>query len=220
MSEITSKNLNDSLSKLQKTKAELLEIGMKMLSADDGNLFPVDLIAIGAMKRTVSNTEGFLTLIDAQNMTAARSLLRVQLDTFMRFSAIWLVTLPHDFANEIIAGKHIRNIKDHTGNKMTDRYLVDTLSKEYPWLKDVYDNLSGYIHFSAQHLFNAVEKIDNDTRTLSINIGKEDLQYPEWSWAETVDYFTESVNIFFHYLNGWIATKNKVQLADPSYINK
>ncbi|MFA5214673.1 hypothetical protein [Sulfuricurvum sp.] len=211
MSKKAPKKLNDSLSDLKKTEIELLKVGMNMFSADGGNLFPIDLIAIGAMKRTTSNTEGFITLVEAQNMTAARSLLRVQLDTFMRFSAIWIVDSPQDFANEIISGKHIRNIKDRAGNKMTDRYLVDTLSKEYPWLKDVYDNLSGYIHFSAKHLFNAVEKVNNDTRTLSIKIGKEDLQYPEWSWVETVDCFTESVNIFFHYLNGWVATKNTVK---------
>ncbi|MDM5271199.1 hypothetical protein PGH07_03330 [Sulfurovum sp. zt1-1] len=208
MSQKTSKCLSDAIANLKSTEKELLQLGKLMLSADDGKLFPVDLIAIGAMKRTASNTEGFIGLVEAQNMTSARSLLRVQLDTFMRFSAIWLVDSPHDFAHEIIGGKHIRNIKDRAGNKMTDSYLVETLSKEYPWIKNVYDNLSGYIHFSAQHLFNAVEKVDDDTRTLSLVIGKEDQKYPEWSWIETVDCFTESVNIFFHYLKGWIATKN------------
>jgi len=204
---MSEKNLNDAILRLRETENELLKIGMAMLSADNGNLFPVDLIAVGAMKRTASNTEGFITLIEAQNMTAARSLLRIQLDTFMRFSAIWLVDAPQDLANKIIAGKHIRNIKDKNGNKMTDRYLVENLTKEYPWLKDVYKNLSGYIHFSSAHLFNAVENLDNEMKTMAIKIGKEDLQYPEWSWIETVDCFTSSINIFFKYLNSWIAVK-------------
>ena len=208
MNNKSSENLSDAISNLRKTEDKLLALGMDMLSADNGNLFPVDLLAIGAMKRTASNTEGFITLIEAKNMTSARSLLRVQLDTFMRFSAICLVDSPHDFANEILTGKHIRNVKDKLNNKMTDRYLVDTLSKEYPWVKEVYGNLSGYIHFSAQHLFNAVENMNNDTQTLNINIGKEDLQYPEWSWIETVDCFTESVNIFLQYLSGWTITKS------------
>lgn len=209
MSLNTSKSLNEAIAKLKATEKELLQLGELMLLADKGNLFPIDLIAVGAMKRTASNTEGFVGLIESQNMTCARSLLRVQLDTAMRFSAIWLVDVPHDFAREVIGGKHIRNLKDRAGNKMTDRYLAETLSNEYPWVKNVYDNLSGYIHFSAQHLFNAVEKVDDDTRTLSIIIGKEDQQYPEWSWIETVDCFTESVIIFFHYLKGWVATKNQ-----------
>ena len=204
---MSEKNLNDAILRLRETENELLKIGMAMLSADNGNLFPVDIIAVGAMKRTSSNTEGFITLIEAQNMTAARSLLRIQLDTFMRFSAIWLVDAPQDLANKIIAGKHIRNIKDKNGNKMTDRYLVENLTKEYPWLKDVYKNLSGYIHFSSAHLFNTIENVDNEMKTMAIKIGKEDLQYPEWSWIETVDCFTSSINIFLKYLNSWIAVK-------------
>lgn len=208
MSLQTSKSLNEAIAKLKATEKELLKLGELMLTVDNGNLFPIDLIAVGAMKRTASNTEGFVRLIEAQNMTCARSLLRVQLDTAMRFSAIWLVEVPHDFAREVINGKHIRNLKDRTGNKMTDRYLAETLSIEFQWVKDVYDNLSGYIHFSAQHLFNAVEKVDDASRTLSLIIGKEDQWYPEWSWIETVDCFTESVIIFFHYLKGWIETKN------------
>ncbi len=207
MKEKASKSLDDALIELKKTEKVLLNLGMDMFSSDEGKLFPVDLIAIGAMKRTASNTEGFITLVESNNMTSARSLLRVQIDTFMRFSAIWMVDSPHELSADVIAGKHIRNIKDREGSKMTDRYLVDTLSKEYPWIKETYGNLSGYIHFSAQHLFNAVEEVNHDTGTLGIKIGKEDLQYPEWSWVETVDCFTESVNIFFHYLNGWIATK-------------
>ena len=216
MSQQATKSLSDAILELKKTEDILLELGMNMFSADNGNLFPIDLVAIGAMKRTTSNTEGFITLVKSQNMTCARSLLRVQIDTFMRFLAIWLVDLPHDFANEVIAGNHIRNIKDRTGNKMTDRYLVDTFSKEYTWLKDVYNNLSGYIHFSAQHLFNAVEKIDNDTRTLSIYIGTEDSQYPEWSWVETIDYFTESVNIFLYYLHSWTVIKDANNICNKT----
>lgn len=205
----TSKSLDDALANLRKTEEELLQLGIDMLSVDSRNIFPVDLIAIGAMKRTASNTEGFILLVESKNISSARSLLRVQMDTFMRFSSLWIVDSPHNLAVEIIHGKHIRNIKDKLGNKMTDRYLTEILSKEYPWIKNVYDNLSGYIHFSSQHLFNAVNQINNDTKTISFEIGKEDKQYPESSWIETVDCFIESVNILFFYLKSWIETKNR-----------
>lgn len=204
-----SKSLEEAIARIKTIEKELLRLSELMLASNNGNLFPVDLVAVGAMKRTASNTEGFIKLIETQNMTCARSLLRVQLDTAMRFSAIWLVESPHDFANEIINGKHIRNIKDKSGNKMTDLYLAETLSKEYSWVKPVYDNLSGYIHFSAKHLFSAIEKVDAKTKTLSIVIGKEDQKYTKKSWIETIDCFIESVLIFFHYLNGWIASKNQ-----------
>jgi hypothetical protein len=105
---------------LKKTESTLLNLGKTMLTTDGGNLYGIDLIAIGAMKRTASNTEGFITLVEAKNMVSARSLLRLQLDTFMPFSAMWLVESPQKVALEIIEGKHIRNIKDKSGKKMTD----------------------------------------------------------------------------------------------------
>ena len=205
----TSKSLDEALANLRRTEDKLLQLGIELLSADSGNMFSIDLIAIGAMKRTASNTEGFILLIESKNMSSARSLLRVQIDTFIRFSSLWIVDSPHDFAAEIIHGKHIRNIKDKLGNKMTDRYLIEILSKEYPWIRNVYDNLSGYIHFSSQHLFNSVNQINNDTKTISFKIGKEDRQYQESSWIETVDCFVESTNILFFYLKSWIEIKNE-----------
>jgi len=54
MSKNASENLRDAIFYLKKTEDELLKFGMDMLSADDGKLFPVDLIAIGAMKLTTS----------------------------------------------------------------------------------------------------------------------------------------------------------------------
>lgn len=214
MDKISSDNLEEALAKLKETEDAVWEIAKEMFDADQGNMFPVDLLAIGAMKRTASNTEGFVTLINSKNMPAARSLLRIQLDTFIRFYSIWLVDNPHDFAQDVIGGNHIRRIKDRNGNKMTDFYLVKELTGDYPWLPTVYDKLCGYVHFSEQHLFNSVQNVNDQDRTLTFAIGKEDNQYPEKSWVEAVDCFTNSVHILFYYLNSWIATKNGVNTAN------
>lgn len=214
MDRISSENLHEAILKLRSTESQVMELGKSMLLADGGNMFPVDLLAIAAMKRTSGNTEGFIALVETKNMAAARSLLRIQIDTFIRFSAVWLVKKPHDFATDVIGGKHIRNIKDQSGNKMTDGYLVEILTPDYPWLRDVYKNLCGYVHFSGAHLFNAVQSLDDNERTMTFHIGKEDTQYPEWSWTEVVDCFTNAIYILFYYIDGWIQTKNGVNTAN------
>ncbi|MCH8493416.1 MAG: hypothetical protein LAT53_09305 [Idiomarina sp.] len=214
MDRISSENLHEAILKLRSTESQVMELGKSMLLADGGNMFPVDLLAIAAMKRTSGNTEGFLALVETKNMAAARSLLRIQIDTFIRFSAVWLVKKPHDFATDVIGGKHIRNIKDQSGNKMTDGYLVEILTPDYPWLRDVYKNLCGYVHFSGAHLFNAAQSLDDNERTMTFHIGKEDIQYPEWSWTEVVDCFTNAIYILFYYIDGWIQTKNGVNTAN------
>ncbi|WP_075178397.1 hypothetical protein [Neptunomonas phycophila] len=214
MDQMSSENLIEALVRLKATEDVVLEIAEKMFDADEGNIFPVDLLAIGAMKRTASNTEGFVTLVNSKNMPAARSLLRIQLDTFIRFYSVWLVDSPQNFAKDVINGNHVRQIKDRNGNKMTDYYLVKELADDYPWLPTVYDKLCGYVHFSEQHLFNSVQKINYEERTLTFSIGKEDKQYSEKSWIETVDCFTHSVHILFYYLNSWIETKNDANTAN------
>ncbi|MBT1446059.1 hypothetical protein KJI95_16305 [Shewanella sp. JM162201] len=214
MERIASQNLEEAIIKLRSTESQMMDLGKAIFSSDNGNMFPVDLLAIAAMKRTSGNMEGFITLIEAKNMAAARSLLRIQIDTFLRFSATWLVENPHDFATDVIGGKQIRNLKDINGKNMNDGYLVDVLSPEYPWLKDVYKNLCGYVHFSGSHLSNAVQSLNDNERMVTFHIGKEDIQYPEWSWIEAVDCFNNAVNILFYYIDGWIHTKNGVETAN------
>ena len=40
---------------------------------------------------------------------------------------------------------------------MTDRYLVNTLSKKYEWMPRVYESTSGFIHLSEKHLLSVFD---------------------------------------------------------------
>lgn len=202
-----SEAINDALTILTKKRDETLDLCLQMLSVANQNMYPVDLLAIGAAKRSLSTSAGFRSLIESFNMICARSVLRMQIDTSLRFSAIWLVDNPHSFANEVISGAHIRKIKDKNGQKMTDAYLVKTLSQKHPWLKKVYENLCGYIHFSEQHLFSSVQSVDDETRSFEFTITGEDSKYPESSWLEVIECFNAATDIFLSYLAGWVVTK-------------
>jgi len=202
-------SLEKAIVELKKKEKIMLNLAEKMLLTDNGNIFRIDLFSIGAMKRTSSNINGFLSLIEAKNMQSSRSLLRIQLDTFIRFHALTIVKDHNKFIDDVLDGRHIRNIKDKDGNKMTDGYLVDLLSNEYPWLKDVYKNLSGYIHFSGKHLYGSVENVNDEKKALTFSISEKDEHYPNESWIEIVQCFNESLDILFQYINGWINTKDK-----------
>lgn len=202
-------SLEEAIVELKKREKILLNLAEKMLLVDNGNIFRIDLFSIGAMKRTSSNLNGFLSLVEAKNMQSSRSLLRIQLDTFIRFHALTIVNDHNKFVDDVLDDKHIRNMKDKDGNKMTDGYLVNLLAIEYPWLKDTYKNLSGYIHFSGKHLFGSVEGINDKKQALTFSISKKDEQYPKESWIEIVQCFNESLDILFQYINSWIIVKNK-----------
>lgn len=195
------------LEEQERLRSRTNKLGAMMLQADGGNIFPLDLLAIAAIKRSLSNTSAMRLLVENWNLVAARTILRAQLDTPVRFSAVWLVDDPHDFATKVHAGEHIRRMKDRSGNPMTDAYLIEKMSVEYPWIKTVYERLSGYVHFSANHVSATVTDHDDEARTVKFAMSAEDLEFPEESWVEVIACFNECTRILHRYLEGWTMTK-------------
>lgn len=103
-----------------------LKFGHDLMAADDGNFYPLDLLAFAAIKRSMSLQSAMLSLIRDNNYFSAASLLRLQIDSCMRFYAVFLVDDPHDLATMVLSGEKISNIKDRNGNKMRDAFIDST----------------------------------------------------------------------------------------------
>lgn len=209
MTQKHSQNVLNSLEEIEKRRVKLLGLSKQMVEANGGDLYPVDLFGLGAIKRTISTASGFRLLIESFNLICARVLLRMQIDTALRFCAIFLTESPQKFASDVLGGRQINKLKDSLGNKMTDAYLVSRLAPEHPWLPDVYKNLSGYVHFSDQHLFSPIQRVDSESRIVEYRIGETDIKFPEFSWIEAIDCFNDAIDIFTKYLEKWIIQKTK-----------
>jgi hypothetical protein len=135
--------------------------------------------------RAIELNRGFKTLAQANNWITAINLVRLQSDNCMRLFALSLVADRLDFYNRILNGEHIRNIKDAENNKMTDLHLSQKLDELYPGFRLLYENTSGFIHFSNEHI-----KINNDR----IDEGEKFMMYiriaetTEFSISKKVDY--------------------------------
>ena len=184
-----------------------MQLWLRMCNADNGAIFPVDLVANGAVKRSGSQSSALRMLVESWNLLCARALVRMQIDTALRFSALWLVEKPHHLARQILKRQRIDKIKDRDGKLMRDAYLIDKLAPAHPWLPAVYQNTSGYIHFSGKHLFSPMENVQEETREFEITISEVDTKYPESSWLEVVECFNEATDIFLNQLTDWIRTK-------------
>lgn len=154
--------IQTALLRLDDDRQALLTAWEAMIGRSDAPFFPLDLLASGAVKRSVSASAAIKMLVESWNMVSARSLLRTHFDTTLRFSAAWIVENPHEFATLAISGRPINKLKDRDGKALTDARLVELRSRDWPWLPKVYDNLCGYVHFSATHLLDAVESVDDD----------------------------------------------------------
>jgi hypothetical protein len=199
--------LDKELESLAAFEDELLNIWLEIANADGGKFYPVDLIANAVIKRSIALIAGFCTLIRAKNFICAAPLVRLHLDSLLRFSAIWLVKDCHGLANDIWDGKQVRKLKDKKGERMTDQYLVDCLAKESPWIKSVYEATSGYIHLSKAHIYNA-HKPNSESETWQITIGKEDEFIPDDIRIEGCQAMKAITEKLIWYLNGWQQTKN------------
>lgn len=187
-----------------------------MFEAFGGAMYGMDLLAAGALNRSKAHIAGFRQLVQVKNLICAGALLRLQLDTALRFHAAFLVEQPHDFATAVLRGERVRDLKDRNGKKMTDTYLVEMLGREFSWVPCVYERTSGYVHFSNTHLLSAMEAAEgsNDsTRSMTIKISAEDKSLPDWIYIEAVDAFRAATEILLRYVHGWVFTKANPELV-------
>jgi hypothetical protein len=187
-----------------------------MFEAFGGAMYGMDLLAAGALNRSKAYVAGFRTLLAGKNLICAGALLRLQLDTAMRFYAAFLVERPHEFALTVLAGQRVRDIKDRDGKKMTDAYLVQKLGQEFPWVPRVYERTSGYVHLSSTHLLSALHSpIESaDERTFTIKISAEDKPLPDFIDIEAADAFRATTDVLLRYVQGWVFTK-----ANPEVVH-
>lgn len=191
-----------------------LKLAEFMLNAYDSTIYPLDILAVAALNRSLNLIFGFCTLVEARNFISAAPLLRLQIDTCLRFYASFIVDNPHDFALAVLKGTPINKQKDKGGNRMTDSYLVKMLSKEEPWVIKVYKQSSGYIHLSDKHIFNSMSSSPNGERSMELRIGQEDAFVSDDLYLEAIAAFKAATELFLRYIHGWAFTKDNPKIVE------
>lgn len=201
--------MNDELERHLKS-LELLETKVKqtakVLIQSGKGMYDLDLLANAALNRTLSTINGFLLLTRANNFNCATHLIRIHLDTLLRFAAAWLVDNPHEFARNVLKGIPIKHMRDRTGEKMSDFHLKNTLSQLYPWVEKVYNETSGYIHLSDKHIFNS-SSLKGES-TIAFSISSEDRFVSDALRIEATELMIEITNCICHFANEYSTAKN------------
>lgn len=205
-------NLSDE--KLEPTVADFLErlaffdkklqrLVAWMIKSGNG-LYHLDFYISGIVNRALSLISGFEILIQNKNYLSALHLVRPHLDNYMRLHAAWLCSDPHDFANRVWNGERVDSIKGRDGKYLKDGYLKQKVSEDHPWIENVYNESSGFIHFSNKHIAGAVHtKGDHITASIS----KADNEVPNKDKLETIMCMVEITNCIANNIFGWICTK-------------
>ncbi|MDW9380144.1 hypothetical protein [Chryseobacterium sp. JV558] len=198
--------LQEYMLKLQYFEKKFQKLSECMMTSGKGT-YPLDYFIAGILNRSLSLIYGFDTLLRSVNFIGALHLVRPHLDNYLRLSASWLVDNPHDFAKDVWEGVAVRNIRDRDGKKMTDAYLKEKATAEFSWIENVYNETSGFVHFSNKHIMNATTLSSEKERTLRTFIGKIDNNVSYQSKIEAVIGMIEISNLISSRVYGWIATK-------------
>lgn len=138
--------MTTALKKLRGHRYLHYELAEHASGSKSGAGYPIDFLAVAVLNRSLALIRGFCDLIESRNFLAAVPLIRLQLDSCLRFSAAWYAPNPQEVAEKVLAGARIRDFPARDGDKvkMHDRYLVDQMAVKYPWVSEVYKNTSEY----------------------------------------------------------------------------
>jgi hypothetical protein len=202
-----SETILSELGGLGEDRERLIAMTLDMWHAAGGASYPLDLYANAAINRSLALSTGFQTLIESFNLVCAGPILRLQIDTALRFYASYIAPNADDFAIEVLKGVRVDKLKDRDGKLMRDAYLVERLASDYPWLPNLYEKTSGYVHMSKTHMHSTFGKVNREEFSVEMKIGWEDKDLPDSVYSEFISAFRHSTDVFAYYLAGWIQTK-------------
>jgi hypothetical protein len=196
--------LKDELHRLQLSQSHFLARAMRQREQAKTEFDAMALASYAALKRTLFLIEGFAQMIEDRNLVCAGALLRVQLDTALRFQAVFLVKEPREFADAILKGTRVDTLVDREGHRLTDRRLVDSAATEFPWVKSVYEQASGYVHFSEKHLLSdqSAVRSANALAIVPVNINKFG-DVSDSSLRDAMAAFMRATELLDHYVDKW-----------------
>ena len=188
---------------LRETPRRHYEVAEYASGLQSGAHYPMDFLVVAVLNRSLALTRGFCDLIESRNFLAAAPLIRLQLDSCLRFWAALSVPNPNDVADEILKGTPVSHLKDRDGKKMNDGYLKKRLAEKYPWVSEVYEHTSGFIHLSEKHIFNALRVENREERTVLLKVGEEDAFVPEWAYLQAIRGFKEITLLLLGLVRAW-----------------
>jgi hypothetical protein len=126
-------------------------------------LHAIDHFVAIAMRRSVAMIRGFLLLMDDSNEFAAMPLIRLQLDSLLRISALAVVDDPFALAKYMLEGNDLPKY-DKKRYDLSDAALRKRLEGKYDDIDRLYKITSGYVHLSNHHLIRMIDDWTNPDR--------------------------------------------------------
>jgi hypothetical protein len=201
--------LDDRIGRIERLETELVQKAAD-LAQKKADISHADMFVIGALRRTLAQSKGFRELLTAKNFSCAAAFLRMHIDTAMRVNALLLVEDRGAFCEAILGGTRFNTLKDSEGRKLTDAYLRKKLAEREPWINELYEQASDFVHLSGRHFYGSIFSTDDDTRTVRLVISGTDPPRPDSFYFEIVDAFFAASKVIAMLLLGYFAARARL----------
>lgn len=201
---------------LARSMDEHLDVLRETLSSD---LYSLDLYLTGALQRSYHLVEGFVLAWDHWNVIVAAPLVRFQIDSLVRCAYLCQRADSDHVVVEVLGGRALRELKDPvSGEKLTDRYLVELAGALYDWLPPVYAVSNDWVHLSERHIFNAWQ--NGEERTLLGQFPMPTDEIPVRFWQELIGAMVQATGSLLALCSGWatykVSDEHLARVASPT----
>ena len=169
-----------------------------------------DLFFCAALDRSVQLSEGFIVLLQERNLSCAGALLRLQMDNCMRTYAAFIAADKDAVIDCIIHGRKISDQLDTDGKKMTDANLKKKMAAFNASFPNVYDQASGYVHFSDIAFYQTVVSVNDNKIEWQIGQALQERFNP--ILLEAADAFIHFTKIHYKMLQAVVDSKQRYDL--------
>lgn len=190
---------------LDQLRIDHLELAAQSLMAAEGNLYLPDLIVTAMIQRSYGVVDALIDAVDTYNIHVAAPLLRLQLDTLFRAHYIASGADVDDITMRLLRGEEFRKIKDADGKPLNDYRLKELAAQTHAWALPVYDEASGWVHFSLNHMRATTQAADTDRFHMGVPLRADVI--PESLWHEIYGAAIRATTELFAYVRGWAIRK-------------
>lgn len=195
------------LKELDRADEEIKCLFLNMANKDfDYDFF----MAIGVARRSCALTSGFKAMLKDRNSLCALALVRMQLDNSLRLYAGFFSKDRIKFSKDVLNGKIISKMKADDNQPMTDNYLARRVSRANPWVINVYKKTSGYIHFSEEHIKEALRHRGGEN--FELIIGPNDFDREDVHFLEPLECFVHITSMIKIQLEDWLGLLDRSQI--------
>lgn len=204
---INSESLRKYRATLDEMRIEHVNIVGDFLKAHE-NFYSLDTFFVAIAQRSYELVDGFISMFDEVNFSVMAPILRMQVDNLIRASYVSRSMNPDEIASNFMTGTEFRKMKNPKGHPLNDRNLREEAAVHHPWISEVYEKTSGWIHLSPAHVHTSIKmEKTSDGALIKLHFprGLEDISVEV---LEDICFaLINATKELFEYFEGWYQVK-------------